>query len=48
MPFRELDPLLIMLSLKSLTGYIAKDNEPLLPVGMRELLREDLNKSFVF
>ncbi|OJA13127.1 hypothetical protein AZE42_07525 [Rhizopogon vesiculosus] len=30
-------------------GYIADDrNEPILPPGMRELLHEDLNKSFDF
>jgi hypothetical protein len=31
------------------TGYIADDRkEPILPPGMRELLHEDLNKSFDF
>ncbi|KAF8665032.1 hypothetical protein AX16_000644 [Volvariella volvacea WC 439] len=28
--------------------YITKDGEPILPPGMRELLHEDLNKSFDF
>jgi hypothetical protein len=34
--------------LKSHTGYIANSSEPRLPPGMRELLKEDLNKSFEF
>ncbi|SJL10740.1 uncharacterized protein ARMOST_14134 [Armillaria ostoyae] len=30
------------------TGYIAEGSEPKLPPGMRQLLHEDLNKSFDF
>ena len=30
------------------TGYIVKDGEPLLPPGMHEHLKEDLDKSFDF
>jgi hypothetical protein len=30
------------------SGYIANGSEPLLPPGMKELLHEDLNKSFDF
>lgn len=29
-------------------GYIARNGEPLLPPGMRDLLKEDLNKNFEF
>ena len=29
-------------------GYIAKDGEPILPPGMRDHLKEDLDKSFDF
>lgn len=31
-----------------LSGYILQGKDPLLPPGMRELLHEDLNKSFDF
>ena len=29
-------------------GYITKDKEPIMPPGMREHLKEDLDKSFDF
>ena len=33
---------------KDETGYVTKDGEPIMPPGMREHLKDDLDKSFDF
>ena len=51
MPFREsyfIGPMFAAGDLKGALGYIANGKDPILPPGMRDHLKEDLDKSFDF
>ena len=50
MPFSEYIPQGSAIEAETLRyeGYIAKNGEPILPPGMREHLKDDLDKSFDF
>ena len=48
MPFRTFLNFQLSGYLNPMTGYISVDGEPLLPQGMKELLKKDLDRAFEF
>ena len=51
MPFREsyhIGAMFAAADLREVLGYIADGKSPILPPGMRDHLKEDLDKSFDF